>query len=458
MLRTSGQTGFLAACLAKLPDDLQFRTAVPANREIYLSTPADWSMFRLANCGVYRPLPASVRKTSPQGARKDSKTPVVLLLGPDLSAVSGVSTHLNLLFASSLAQQFSLRHFKVGREGREENFVARMLRFLASPFMLAKEIVTARVDIVHLNTSIDPRAYWRDVVYMLVARLCATRVVYQIHGGDLPEAFCGNHRLLRTILRASLSLSDAIVVLARCELEAYRAFIPGADIRVFPNAIDYAPYATLDRRRHDRQAPLRLVYIGRLARDKGLFDALEGVRRVCLQGGKVRFLIAGSGPDEADLRQCVKKMALSSEVSFARPVFGDAKIALLAEADVLLFPTFHREGLPYALLECMAAGIPAITTRVGAIPDVMADGVHGLFVLPGDVDGIARAIVRLAGNPSQLAQMGVACRERIKSHYTIQRLSDHFSRLYSEIIAGTHAGDTRVSDPEYGLPHPDRHP
>src|ERR1700674_444826 len=111
--------------------------------------------------------------------------PVTLLLGPHLAAVSGVSTHLNLLFASRLADEFSLVHFQAGREGRNETAASRFARFLTSPLRLAATILVRRVAIVHLNTSLDFRAYWRDLAYMLVAKICGTRVVYQVHGGPL---------------------------------------------------------------------------------------------------------------------------------------------------------------------------------------------------------------------------------------------------------------------------------
>src|ERR1700682_199740 len=102
------------------------------------------------------------------------KTPAALLLGPCREAMSGVSTHLNLLFASRLAEKFRLSHFQVGREGRDERVFGRLVRLAASPVLLAATIVLRRVSIVHINTSSDMRGYWRDLVYMIVARMCAT--------------------------------------------------------------------------------------------------------------------------------------------------------------------------------------------------------------------------------------------------------------------------------------------
>lgn len=363
-----------------------------------------------------------------------AEPPLVLVLGPDRTAISGVSTHLNLLFESSLARTFRLRGFQVGSEGRRESRAGRLARLIISPFALAARVLSERVDVVHVNTSLNRNAAWRDLAYMAVARLCGARVLYQVHGGELPEAFTAGSRVLAPLLRAGLRLSGVIVVLARCELEAYQRFLPGHTVRLLPNAIDHQPYARLVRRLTTGGRPLELLYIGRLVREKGLYDGLLGLRLACDQGAAVHLVIAGGGPDEAGLRQVVSDLQLEREVSFVGAAFGGAKMDLLANADALLLPS-HSEGLPYALLECMAAGMPVIATPVGAIPDVVIDGQHGMLVPPGDVQAIARAITRLAANPECLARMGGDCRERIASTYAIQPLLRNFSGLYAELSA-----------------------
>ena len=168
--------------------------------------------------------------------------PTVLVLGPSLAAMSGVSTHVGLLLGSPLAETYDLVHFQVGSEGREEGVLAKVARFLTSPIALFFTILSRRVAIVHLNTSLNPRAYWRDLAYLLVARLAGARVVYQVHGGALPEHFFEKSRLLTAFLRMTLRIPDQIVVLAQCELRAYRAFIPEQDVIVIANGIDCRPF------------------------------------------------------------------------------------------------------------------------------------------------------------------------------------------------------------------------
>jgi glycosyltransferase involved in cell wall biosynthesis len=366
------------------------------------------------------------------------KRPVALVLGPHLEAVSGVSTHVNLLLSSPLAADFRLVHFQVGSEGRNEGVVARAFRLVLSPLALAVAILARNAAIVHLNTSLNARAYWRDLVYLLVAKLCGARVVYQVHGGALPQAFFRGNRLLDAVLRATLRLADAVVVLARIELRSYRKFVPGLPVVALPNAIDFAPYSALRRTSADPQEPLRLVYIGRLAREKGLLETLQGLKLARNQGIAARLAIAGSGPDEQRLRELAQRLELGRDVAFIGPVFGADKARLLAGADALVLAS-HAEGLPYALLEGMAAGTAVIATRAGAMPDVVVDGVHGLFVPPHNPLAIARAIAKLAVDRALLARMSDASRRRIAGSYSLERLAADFRRLYAELCAGRHA-------------------
>ena len=357
--------------------------------------------------------------------------PVVLLLGPSRGAISGVSTHVNILLGSALGRDFELEHFQVGSEGRVESALGQVARLAFGPFQLAAAILRRGAALVHVNTSIMPRSFWRDLANVAVAKLCGARVVYQVHGGAAPDAFFA-HPLLKGFFRATLRLPDALVVLGTPQLEAYRAFVPGTNIAAIPNGIDF--------KRPDRSpnanAPLRLLYIGRLAPRKGLGETLAALAAVRSSGLTTRLVIAGTGPDEQLLRQQVSDYGIENDVTFAGPAYGERKRKLFAEADVLLLASYG-EGLPYALLEAMAAGVVPVVTRVGAIADVVQHGVHGVFVPVGDAGAIAAAIRELAGERERLARMSAACCARVAARYSVARLADDFGALYRRLLSGS---------------------
>src|SRR4051812_44824039 len=251
------------------------------------------------------------------------RRPTVLLLGPSRDAISGVTTHVNALLDSRLAGEFALEHFQVGSEGRNEGAAARLLRLAASPFALAAAVLRRGATVVHLNTSLNAKAWWRDLVYLLVAKACGARVVMQVHGGAL-ERFV-------FVLRAALRWPDAVVVLSRREHESWRRLVPGQNITVLPNGIDCAPYLRYKRSVPAPGEPLRIVYIGRLVPAKGLTETIEALALARGNGVPVRLLIAGHGPAEAGLRALVRELNLEREVSFAGATLGEDKALLLSQ-------------------------------------------------------------------------------------------------------------------------------
>ena len=346
----------------------------------------------------------------------------ILLTGPDRGMIGGVPTHLNLLFGSALARRFELEHFQIGSDDRKaESRLGMLWRVLAGPFRLAAAIVRSGASVVHLNPSLSPKAFWRDLPLLAAAKLCGARVVYQIHGGAA--------RLLpRRALRVALKWPDVVVVLGSAEQEELKALVPQQNVVRVPNAIDCRPFL---RARRKSGARLRLFHIGRLLKTKGVYETVHGLALARQRGIDAGLVIAGDGPELAGLQDTVRELGLQAHVTFAGPAFGERKADLTCDADVLLLPTYHSEGLPYALLEGMAAGLVPIVTRIAAIPDVVSEGVHGLFVTPRDPEAIAQALATLDADRAALARMGAASRERALAAYSIERLADDFTALYA---------------------------
>lgn len=368
--------------------------------------------------------------------------PVVFVLGPHLGAISGVSAHLKSLLRSTLAREYVLDHFQIGREGRSETRSHRRLRLATSPLALFRTIRTRRPEIVHLNTSLNAGAFWRDMAYAIVARLHGARVVCQVHGGKLPQEFLGSSRVAQAALRMLLGMADALVVLAEVELQAYRRFLPGKRIVLLPNGVDTAAFAR-PARTPVAGSPLRLVFLGRLARVKGIDELLRALRAALDRGANVRLCIAGSGPEEALSRRQVAELGLDSAVTFAGATFEGGKSALLRDTDVFVLPSYG-EGLPIALLEAMAAGNAVIATPVGAVPDVVVPGQHGTLVPPGDVQAIADAILAMDADRAAVARMQQAAAARVADRYSLQRMADGFSDLYAQLTTGRARGRTAV--------------
>lgn len=358
----------------------------------------------------------------------------IMLLGPSPTAVSGVSTHLNQLFQSPLTDEFKLVHFQVGSEGRNESAASKLVRFLFSPIQFLGQLIREKPQIIHLNTSLESKSYWRDIIYLIIARIAGKKVVYQVHGGALPQDLFKNNMLLTKFLRLSLHTADVVVLLSQEELAAYRNFAPGLQLEVIPNAIELSADPLWKKTPSNQDKSLKLVYVGRLAMSKGIFEIIEALRIMRNHGKNIQLVFAGTGPEEVRLRARVNDFDLKDNVHFAGAIFGAHKDKIWEEADLFVFPTYHWEGLPYALLESMSARTPPVVSPVGAIPDVMEDGVHGVFVPSRSPEALAEAIERLDNDRALICRMGEASRQRVEKHYTVARLADDFRKLYHNLV------------------------
>jgi len=143
----------------------------------------------------------------------------------------------------------------------------------------------------------------------------------------------------------------------------------------------------------------------------------------------VTFVLIGEGQQRPRLQQQVKEASLGRNVLF----LGSRKDIpeLLSCCDLSIHPS-ESEGLPNALLEAMAAGLPVIATSVGGVPEVVLSEVHGLLVPPGDPDSLSAAILRVLKDEGLGRRLARAGRQRVIERFGFERLIDALETLYQD--------------------------
>lgn len=340
------------------------------------------------------------------------------------------------LMASPLKDWYTLMHFESGSRGQEspavdESFKAMLFRLTISPLVLGWRIVRSNAAVVHLNSSLNHKAFWRDLVYLLVSKLLFRKVIYQVHGGSLHE-LCAS-KWMRSIVRYVFSLPDAVVALARSEKKLFEQLGTVKRIVVIPNAIDTSEYGSASRVHSG--CVKRLAYLGRLVDAKGIFESIDAVKTLWAEGefSDIEFQIAGSGPAKAEIERRIAAEGLAGSVKLVGPVYGAKKISFLREADIFLFPSYHKEGLPYCLIESLAAGTPVIASTIAGIPDIVVDRVHGILVAPKSAGEVVDAVKELARAPEALREMSRNCVKWAEQELGLERFARRFSDLYQVV-------------------------
>jgi glycosyltransferase involved in cell wall biosynthesis len=148
----------------------------------------------------------------------------------------------------------------------------------------------------------------------------------------------------------------------------------------------------------------------------------------------VQALIVGDGPGREYLESRVRALGLRLSVRFLGHR-NDAQ-RVLAAMDVFLL-TSLSEGLPNAVLEAMACGVPIVSTRVGGVEELVDEGVSGFLVPVRDVDGIAAAVARLGADPMLRRRMGVAGQTKARAEFRLERMLDDYERFYMMVAGRT---------------------
>jgi glycosyltransferase involved in cell wall biosynthesis len=140
----------------------------------------------------------------------------------------------------------------------------------------------------------------------------------------------------------------------------------------------------------------------------------------------------GDGPMRAELERLIHECGLESIVKLSgRTVTPEA---ILRELDIFVLPSVSNEGTSNALLEAMATGLPVVATRVGGSALVVEDEVTGFVISPGDVPGLAAALIRLIEDDALAARLGRAARARVEADYGLDRLITRVEALYVDAL------------------------
>ncbi len=180
--------------------------------------------------------------------------------------------------------------------------------------------------------------------------------------------------------------------------------------------------------RRPASGPLRLLYVGRLTRGKGVFDLPAIDARLRERGVAVSWTVQGTGAHETALKEAWRGQDI--RWSGMQPM-ADV-LRLYASHDVLVMPS-RNEGLPVALLEAGAAGVvPVVSNLASGIPDVVVPGTTGYRPEPGDIEGFVEAIALLASDRGRLEGMSRQVRARVAAKYDAAACTAAYERLFAD--------------------------
>jgi glycosyltransferase involved in cell wall biosynthesis len=328
-----------------------------------------------------------------------------------------------------------LLHWSVVRPLALGRLLLAVLRdYGTAPRLLVQALVTLAVASAHArDIRRDPvdhlhacYASYSMLAAWIIASLCDVPFSFTAHAHDVflhQRGLARRSRSARFIIAISDFNADFLRRYAGPDVPIEEVRY-GLDLERFPFRARTFPAA----------GPVRGVCIAGLREYKGhrwLLEALAGDAEL----GRVHLRLVGDGPLRGELEQRVAALGLGDRVTFAGSLSQEDLAAELERADFLVLPSIvardgNTEGLPNALIEGMAVGLPVVSTRVTGIPELVVDGATGLLAEPGDAASTADALRRLLADPGAAEQRARAGRAAVERDHDLRQTVARMAALF----------------------------
>lgn len=337
----------------------------------------------------------------------------VVYVGYDLSIKGGVQTII-LLYQKYFSDTYFHPSIKATRN--------KLLYVGFSVFSYLKFIwvlASKRPKVAHILIA-SPFDQLRNIPYVLMAKAARIGVLLQFHYRIGPD-FRKLPALLRWLVQFSYRKADMLSFVTVSMQRDFNDHVEPIKSMVIPNPIssEYLKQAVLPR---ERRGP-EVIFLGRMIKEKGVFDLIEAAKIHFQQDQSVTYNFCGDG---------IYPKGFPPNCRFHGWIEGPAKMDLLRRARVLVLPSYN-EAFGMALIEAMSCGTPIVATRVGGIPDIVADNVHGVLVPPGDIKALYDGITKLLYNESFWLDCSSRCLDTV-SQYDLEKIAPVWEKVYDALV------------------------
>lgn len=296
------------------------------------------------------------------------------------------------------------------------------------PFRLIKE----RPLIVHI-CGVSYMGFWENAYYMVITKLLGLPITIHYLGGfDIYYLNC--KEIEKKLIEHVLQWAKKIVVLTPKISLVMSKFIEIDKISVIPSSIHTQHYELQNNKNTRDDGILQILFLG--GADpfrKGVNDLLKAAQIICTHYPSIKFII--SGGSEKSIKQTTKIVMPIERVEFVGWLSEQEKIELLHSVDIFVLPSYH-EGLPYAIIEAMASGLPIVASSVGGIPDVIRNGENGFLIEPGDIQGLVYYLETLIKDSNLRESIGVKNHLYAITEYSVDTNLCKLEKIFSKVLYG----------------------
>lgn len=294
--------------------------------------------------------------------------------------------------------------------GRKVQFYARGLWSILWAMMLASEVEKQGIRHIHAHWATFPAH-----AALVVSQLTDCTYSFTAHAHDIYANAYG--------LQEKIENALFIVTISDFNKRYLTSRVSGGRFEVIRCGVDTRRLSFVPRQQRPR-SPIRLLAVGSLEEKKGHEYLVEACSRLSSDGFSVECRIVGEGPERSHLERLISDLNLTDRVTLVGSLSSDAVATELDWADVFVMPSViagngMMEGIPVALMEAMASGVPVIASGISGIPELVQHGVSGLLIGEKDAGAIAAAVKTMHGDDQLRLSLSIAARDAVVQRYDL---------------------------------------
>lgn len=345
-----------------------------------------------------------------------------------------VTKHTPLLITSLKDLGCDIQTSLWGRHSDKETLSDKLFGRMDDLFQVREKLKSRKFDMVIVKTAHDWATLSRDLPLLLVTRHLCPHIVLQFHGSSSEKLVAPGNFLFKFFSRWLVSLCAAALVLSTEEQREWTQFYPNGRFDVVSNPFTPEAFddSNIDQGIKDVKMEPLILFVGRLIREKGVFDLLDAIS-LLRKKSPCRLLVVGDGPGAGAVKEKVVHLGLADCVTMTGYLKGKELSAAYRKSDILVLPTYWIEGFPTVIAEAMSYGLPIVTTRTRGAADHLQEMVNALFVQPRASTALANVILTLLDDPDLRARMGRANREKIKD-FSPDVVAKHYLNALKKIV------------------------
>lgn len=368
----------------------------------------------------------------------------VCLVSPLPPPASGIASwSLGVLQWTRERHDIEITHVDTAVRWRSTNDDSRWKRLIGGTMQALRDTIRvfnairkAHSNVIHLCTS-GSLGIPKDILILFITKLMGVRSVLHYHRGDLPELVL-RHGLAWKLMRQAMLLADVVLLLDKKSEESAKMMLPNIRIERIPNPIDIDMIQNIINQEERGILTDKLsciTFAGWVVPAKGVRELVEA----CLTITDVPFVLSLVGNVHEALRHELESVAAQRDggnwLKFHGMLGRLEAIKAIGSADIFVLPSY-TEGFPNVVLEAMALSKPVIATRVGAIPEMLGDGLSdpcGIIVSPRNVAELRAAILNLLVNPEEVSNLGKQAKQRVVTLYAIDTVMAQLVGLWHSL-------------------------